>query len=174
MAADQERADRIRQVRQDKHLRWKQIAAYVGVEMRSAQMWQETGAISWDNAVKFAELAGVDAHWLMSGAETSTPDLFAVSNGSVEDRLEQLADQLAQDRADREANVVEVKALIQAQNELLATQERILEEIRDATAKQQAAARHLEEMTQAAVDAMPVPPASRAPRKARTGTSRGS
>jgi transcriptional regulator with XRE-family HTH domain len=101
----------------------------------------------------------------------STPDPFpANGNGNgVEDRLEQLAQQIAADRADREANITEVKALIQAQNELLAKQDAILEEIRDATAKQQDAAHRLERMTQEAVEAMPARPA-RAPRKAPSGT----
>jgi hypothetical protein len=175
MAADQERAERIRALKQERpDLTWRRIADHVGVSERSATDWQRKGGMEYDNAKKLAELFEVDVDYIWRGTESATPEPFANGNGSsVEDRLEQLADQIAHDRADREANITEVKNLIQAQNELLATQERILEEIRDATAKQQDAAHRLERMTQEAVEAMPARPA-RAPRRAPSGTRSGS
>lgn len=77
MAADQERADRIRQIKQDNPgLKWRHIADHVGVELRSAQMWQETGAISYENAKKLAELVDVSVDWIMRGTPSSTPSPF--------------------------------------------------------------------------------------------------
>lgn len=79
MAADQERADRIRSLKQDNpQLRWRHIADHVGVELRSAQMWQETGAISYDNAKRLATLfEGVDVDWIMRGPRDEAPSPFA-------------------------------------------------------------------------------------------------
>lgn len=87
---------------------------------------------------------------------------------------ERLADQLAADREDREGSVAEIKALLRTQNENLQRQTEILAELKALLATQQAAARHLEKMTEEAVKALPAPPARRVARKAPTGTSPGS
>lgn len=94
MAEDQDRAERIRALRRDKHLRWKQIAEHVGVELRSAQMWQETGSISYENAKKLAELAGVDVDYIMRGTDNGTPSPFAGPD-AVNLKLDQILDNQA-------------------------------------------------------------------------------
>lgn len=135
-----------------------------------------------------AEALQVDvAYFIAEDPKPPTPNPFP-SNGSLGDLVAGLADQLAQDRDDRGTNIADMKRVIAAQADAIDEQSRALREqaavlgelrdavreLRETVATQQTTARHLEEMTQAAVDAMPVPAASRARRKAPTGTSRGS
>jgi hypothetical protein len=76
MAADQERADRIRALKQGHpELTWQAIAERVGVSLRAAQSWQETGGIAYENAKRLAALWGEDVDYIMRGERPETPDL---------------------------------------------------------------------------------------------------
>lgn len=120
----------------------------MGVTERSATDWQTKGGISYENAKRLAKLFEVDVDYVWRGTENETPDPFAGADGSVEERLAELADQLAADRQDREANIADVKALIEAQNKLLARQSLILDGIERLLAAQSTAAENLQSATQ--------------------------
>lgn len=93
MAADQERAERIRQLKQDHpEFTWEQIAHHVGVTPRAAQGWQVTGSIAYTNAKKLAELFDeIDVDWIMRGPRPETPDLMGALDGRRTDLDERLA-----------------------------------------------------------------------------------
>lgn len=143
MAADQERADRVREIKRDNPgLRWKHIAEYVGVELRSAQMWQETGAISYENAKKLAELVDVSVDWIMRGTPASSPTPFAGPDAAAElqdtlsDVLQEIKDQLA-----RQTQVLEeIKGYAAAAKTMLEEQKAVKTETEEATARLLAAA----------------------------------
>ncbi len=69
MAADRERAERIRQLKNaHPELRWQAIADHVGVTLRAAQAWAQKGEIAYDNAKRLADLFdGVDVDYIMRG-----------------------------------------------------------------------------------------------------------
>jgi hypothetical protein len=68
MAADQERADRIRALKAERpDLTWRRIADYVGVSERAASDWQKKGGIEYDNAKKLAEVFEVDVDYIWRG-----------------------------------------------------------------------------------------------------------
>jgi len=136
MASDKERADRIRSLKQDHpELRWRQIADYCGVELRSAQMWQETGGISYENAKALGELMGVDVDWIMRGPRPRlTPTPFS-EQGDVTGRLDAIERAIAEAVAERDRHTQEILELLDVQNELLARQSEILARIELATAR---------------------------------------
>lgn len=96
MALDEERAKRIRQLKEDRpDLTWAQIAEAVGVKERSAIDWQKTGGISYENCKKLAKLFKVDRDWLWAGTEQGTPDLMgALGDQTQLDRIEAKLDEL--------------------------------------------------------------------------------
>jgi hypothetical protein len=80
MAADQERADRIRALKLERpDLTWRRIADYVGVTERSATDWQKKGGIDYANAEKLATLFEVDVDYIWRGPaeEERAPSPFA-------------------------------------------------------------------------------------------------
>ncbi len=111
MAQDAERADRIRQVKDDNpQLTWAQIAEKVGVTERSAIAWQQTGGIGHENAKRLAKLVGVDPDWLWSGNRPATPDLPALLNGdrAVLARIEAKLDQALEAQAEIQAALAQL------------------------------------------------------------------
>lgn len=77
MAADQERADRIRALKLGRpDLTWRRIAEHVGVTERSATDWGKKGGMEYENAVKLAALFEVDVDYLWRGTAGPTPDPF--------------------------------------------------------------------------------------------------
>jgi hypothetical protein len=97
MAADQERADRIRALKKEHpETTWDAIGDYVGVSTRAAQAWQETGGITYENAKKLAELWDEDLGYIMRGVRADTPDLIGSLNGDRPqlDRIEAKLDEL--------------------------------------------------------------------------------
>lgn len=101
MAADQARADRIRQLKlAHPDLTWKAIAEHVGVAERSAVEWQKSGGIGYRHAKKLAELfPEVTLDWLWRGddedeTERETPDLLPNLNGSVPQQLQAQLDRI--------------------------------------------------------------------------------
>lgn len=102
MAADQERADRIRALKLERpDLTWRRIADYVGVAERSATDWQKKGGIDYDNAKKLAALFEVDVDYIWRGPIESerAPSPFA-GQDAIAERLaaieERVTDQLAE------------------------------------------------------------------------------
>jgi hypothetical protein len=125
MAADQERADRIRALKQARpDLTWRRIGDYVGVSERAAINWQKDGGMDYDNAKKLAELLEVDVDYIWRGTETDTPDPFPAT---FEDRIDQAEQRLT--------------SLIEKQNELLTRQSEILERIERAIEREDEATR---------------------------------
>lgn len=117
MAADQERADRIRALKQARpDLTWRRIADHVGVTERSAADWQTKGGIEYANAEKLAELLEVDVDYIWRGPadEDRAPSPF---NGR-----DSLADQMA---AFTEA-IAKQNALLERQSEILERIERAI------------------------------------------------
>lgn len=88
-AADQERGQRLRELRGGKPQ--PVVADAVGVTLRAYQEWEAGGGIRWDNVKKLAECFGVDDDYILNGPREDTPDLMgALSDGD----LSQLRDQL--------------------------------------------------------------------------------
>ena len=76
MAADQDRAERIRKLKADNPgLTWRAIAEHVGVSERAAVDWAKRGGITRENAEKLAELLLVDPDYIWRG-NLDTPDPF--------------------------------------------------------------------------------------------------
>lgn len=90
MAADQERAERIRALKQQRpDLTWRRIADHVGVTERSATDWQRKGGIEYDNAKRLAELFEVDIDYLWRGPP-DTPEPAGQDDPGILRRLERL------------------------------------------------------------------------------------
>jgi DNA-binding XRE family transcriptional regulator len=138
MAEDQGRAERIAQLKQQHpRLTWAKIAEHVGVTERSAIKWQRTGALETENAVKLAELFGVDFDYVWWGPRPDTPELF------VDRRRQQIADEDRLGRVEEEVRrgreeLQEVRRSLEELHgqregflELLAAQQQVLEGIAD-------------------------------------------
>jgi hypothetical protein len=93
MAADEARAERIRLLKEGHpELKWQAIADHVGVTLRAAQAWANTGSIAYGNAKKLAELFdGIDVDYVMRGPVPSTG---ATSEESQLDRIEGLLEEV--------------------------------------------------------------------------------
>lgn len=89
MAADQDRASRIRELKEDHpELTWQAIADHVGVSMRAAQAWAEKGEIAYANAKKLAELFDdVDVDYIMRGPRGSADLMGSLSTAELLPRL---------------------------------------------------------------------------------------
>jgi hypothetical protein len=93
MAADEARAQRVRQLKNEHpELTWATIAERIGVKERSAVQWARTGGMEYANARKFAELMGVSADWLWRGEHPPTP-----GDETQLDRIEVMLAQVAED-----------------------------------------------------------------------------
>jgi hypothetical protein len=92
MAADQERAQRIRALKSEHpELTWQAIADHVGVTMRAAQAWGEKGEIAYGNARKLAELFGEDVAFILRGPPPTSPDLMgAIDADPVRHQLDRI------------------------------------------------------------------------------------
>lgn len=91
MAADQARAQRVRQLKAEHpELTWAQIAEHVGIKERSVMEWQKTGGMSYANAEKFAELMNVPAAWVWRGEEPPDPGKAEVQLDRIEAKLDDL------------------------------------------------------------------------------------
>lgn len=122
MAADQERADRIRALKKE-HLEytWQAIADHVGVSLRAAQAWQEKGGIDYEHARRLAELWVEDLDYIMRGPRDETPDLSnreLAGLQHLEGRVERVEDTLEDVRE-------EFRGLVQGVNVKLDTLLRI-------------------------------------------------
>jgi len=89
MAADEARAARIRALREEHGLKWRELSAYVGVTDRSAQEWGASGAISDKSAEKLTQLfrelgADISDDYILRGPRPATPPLLNVLEGDGE------------------------------------------------------------------------------------------
>jgi hypothetical protein len=140
MAADDERAQRISALKDDRpDLTWRRIADAVGVSERAAFEWKKSGGIDYENAKKLADVFEVDVDYIWRGRETAdTPDLsalqgaareeqldgvsaeFSVRVDNVEAALERIEASIEQARNEREDQAAEIRRLLAEQSELLA------------------------------------------------------
>src|SRR4051794_39121082 len=65
--AELARGERIKQLREDRHLTQPAVAEAVGVTLRAYQAWEATGGIRWGNAKKLAAFFGIDVQELWAG-----------------------------------------------------------------------------------------------------------
>lgn len=85
MAADADRAQRLKQIKAERpDLKWRHIAEATGVSERTVAEWAKTGAMSYENAKKVAAFLVVDLDWLWRGPATA-PDLMDVLSVSARD-----------------------------------------------------------------------------------------
>lgn len=109
MAADQDRADRIRALKKEHpETKWQAIADHIGVTQRAAQSWQETGAIAYDNAKKLAELWGEELDYIMRGVRRGEVDLMGSLDGDG------ASDPLAEQLTSLETKLDEALSLLRA------------------------------------------------------------
>jgi transcriptional regulator with XRE-family HTH domain len=89
--ADLERGQRIKELRESRHLTQEATAEALGVTLRGYQEWEAGGGIKWDNVKKVARLYKVDAEFVMNGPKPETPDLLGAKAGQL-DRVEMKLD----------------------------------------------------------------------------------
>jgi hypothetical protein len=179
MAADQDRADRIRALKRDHpEYTWQAIADRVGVSLRAAQSWQEKGGIEYENAKKLAELWDEDLDYIMRGRRADTPDLM----GIVDDddnrlaRIEEKLDGGILEQQDLREQIAQQNRNLAAQTEILEGLTNLVGEIRELVAVLQDV-RYVERAAAAAVRSLPewpappeLEPAPQEPQRA-TGTT---
>lgn len=86
-----ERAERIKQLREESPYTQAALAERIGVSPRAYQRWEEGGGIEWDHLERLAEIHGVDVMWIHRGVGRGpTPDLLSapVSRSELDERLE--------------------------------------------------------------------------------------
>lgn len=89
MAADEARAERVRQLKQEHpELTWREIADHVGVTERSAMEWQRTGGMSYAHARRLAEVMNAPVDWIWRGGAPA-------DEGTGDDQLDRIGEQLA-------------------------------------------------------------------------------
>lgn len=116
MAADEDRAERIRELKERRpDLTWGRIASAIPVSERSTYDWRRTGAISHEHAIELARVFDVDPDWLWSGRDPDapSPDLMGtLSRATQLDRIEAKLDQL---QATVARAAIELELLVTAQ-----------------------------------------------------------
>jgi transcriptional regulator with XRE-family HTH domain len=94
-----ERAQRIKQLREESPYTQAAIADRVGVTPRAYQRWEEGGGIEWEHLERLAEIHDAEVLWIHRGeGRGPTPDLVEELSG--DDRFSRLEEQLAELRAD--------------------------------------------------------------------------
>jgi transcriptional regulator with XRE-family HTH domain len=73
--ADLQRGERIKELREQRHLTQPVIAARVDVTLRAYQEWEAGGGMRWENAKRLARVLGATPDYIMSGERGATPDL---------------------------------------------------------------------------------------------------
>lgn len=121
MAADQERADRIRALKQGRpDLTWRRIADHVGVTERSATDWQTKGGITYENAEKLAAIFEVEVDYIWRGSPTEerAPSPFA-GQDALADELAAIRAEIQSLRRERSQEAADIRALLEIQNTIL-------------------------------------------------------
>lgn len=106
--ADLERGDRIKQLREGRHLTQPVVAERVGVTLRGYQEWEAGGGIQWENAKRLAKVLGSNPDYVMSGERAETPDLSHSQLDRIEADLADLKKLIEAFRVEAGANAVEV------------------------------------------------------------------
>lgn len=141
MAADQDRAERIRKLKRERpDLKWRVIADHVGVTERAAASWAQSGGIAYDNAKKLAEIFEVDVDYIMRG-EPTAPDLLEVA--ARRDQVDGGFEEFRQHVADLEGQLERVEGKLDLILHALGLTQpveddapaRVVEAIRDAAAR---------------------------------------
>lgn len=140
MAADEARAERVRQLyadrkAEDPRFTWRKIADHVGVSERAAHAWGKTGGIDPENLKKLAEILNTSEDYIWRGRRVETPDMVAVMNGDSAGRLAAIEQRLDQ-----------LEIAVDDQNGLLARQSGILERIEAGQAAIEAAILKVEQL----------------------------
>lgn len=162
MAADQERADRIRALKLERpDLTWRRIADYVGVSERAASDWQKKGGIEYDNAKKLAALFEVDVDYVWRGSPQQAPDLFPAP--AIERELAAVLADIKAQLAEQTRVLDEIKAHAAAAERMLAEQRRVKGETEAATQRLLGAA----DVATRALQAGTQPPAAAPERRAK-------
>ena len=94
--ADLERGQRIKELRESRHLTQEAMAETLDVTLRGYQEWEAGGGIKWDNVKKLAKFHKVDADFLMNGPQLETPDPFGDADqlNRIERRLDEIVKRL--------------------------------------------------------------------------------
>ena len=92
MAADEERAQRIRTLKEEHpDWTWRFIADQCGVTERAAAAWAKTGGIAYVNAKKLADVFDVDVGYIWRGRDSGLPEQ---AGAAQLDRIEAKVDEL--------------------------------------------------------------------------------
>ena len=97
--ADLQRGDRIKELREQRHLTQPVVADRVGVTLRAYQEWEAGGGIQWENAKRLAKVLSSNPDFIMSGERKDTPNLAAVEGSGdalkrIENKLEKIDQRL--------------------------------------------------------------------------------
>lgn len=152
MAADQERADRIRALKLERpDLTWRRIADAVGVTERSATDWQKKGGIDYENAKKLAAVFEVDTDYIWRGPSDGerAPSPFA-GQDALADRLDRIEATLGELRQEREQGIREVHALLNRQESILNRIEQAITREEESARRDDESARRLDAAVQRA------------------------
>lgn len=135
MAADQERAERIRSLK-DRHpdITFRMMGDAAGVSERAAADWPRTGGIAPENTKKLAALfqehgENIDWRWLHFGAESDTPSPFA-GRDQVADIREEFREDVDEIRRRLTAIEEHLAAADKSIRGQLAVQDKLLADIR--------------------------------------------
>lgn len=91
--ADFARAERLRDLRDARHLSQEDAAHEIGVSVKSLRAWEKGGGIRWTNAKAVALFYGVDPETLVSrerDADDPTPDLLSTLSPVAPELVAQL------------------------------------------------------------------------------------
>jgi hypothetical protein len=147
MAEDQERADRLRALKDEyPSVTWRQLAEHVGVAERSVLNWAAGKGMDYDHAVKAAEFfrglgADIPDDYVWRGHRADTPDPFSAVEGASARlaALEGMVKQLLQDRETLQAEIAEQNSLLARQTVLLERIEELVRVLEGAEVTEQAA-----------------------------------
>lgn len=104
--ADYARGERLRELRDSRHLSQEEAAHEIGVSVKTLRAWEKGSGIRWGNAKSVAKFYGVEPESLVEREPGATPDLMSDLSPSDPqlsarfDRLEEMLVELAADVAD--------------------------------------------------------------------------
>lgn len=95
--ADYARAERLRELREARHLSREKVAAEVGVSTKTLYSWENGGGIRWENAKELAAFYDVDPESLVSrDLDLDAPPARQGIDLAQHPELEELVNELAQ------------------------------------------------------------------------------
>lgn len=90
MAEDLQRADRIKRLKIERRLKWREVADALGVSERAVMEWAKKGTCSEEHCDALAAYLEVDPGWLWKGPKPESPDLMGALSGGVQTQLDQM------------------------------------------------------------------------------------